>query len=119
MKTASTVVWFFLRCASASKPLTKNRNRINRLLRRVNIIKVFLSTPFKDKPTNELGERFTGLGVPGVYRIACSFGKSYISQTGCTIEVCGKEHQRHLQLGQEDKSTLTAHEWETGHYIVF
>jgi hypothetical protein len=38
------------------------------------------------------------LKASGVYKIPCKCGAIYISVTGCTIEECTKEPERHLTL---------------------
>ena len=60
-----------------------------------------------------------GLGVPSVYEIPCSCGLTYIGQTGRSTEIRCREHQHYLRLGQEEKSALVKHAWETGSRIYF
>ncbi|KAJ8959364.1 hypothetical protein NQ318_022050 [Aromia moschata] len=44
-----------------------------------------------------------------VYELKCTCGKSYIGQTGRSIQCRIKEHQRHTRLGNTDKSTIAEH----------
>ncbi|KAJ8942278.1 hypothetical protein NQ318_005595 [Aromia moschata] len=45
----------------------------------------------------------------GVYELKCTCGKSYIGQTGRSIQCRIKEHQRHIRLGNIDKSAIAEH----------
>ncbi|KAJ8937150.1 hypothetical protein NQ318_006350 [Aromia moschata] len=45
----------------------------------------------------------------GVYELKCTCGKSYIGQTGRSIQCRIKEHQRHTRLGHTDKSAIAEH----------
>lgn len=60
-----------------------------------------------------------GLSTLGAYRIPSICGKSYIGQTGHTIELRSIEHKRCLRLAYREKSALADHGWETGHTILF
>ncbi|KAJ8938974.1 hypothetical protein NQ318_005216 [Aromia moschata] len=44
-----------------------------------------------------------------VYELKCTCGKSYIGQTGRSIQCRIKEHQRHTRLGNTDKSAIAEH----------
>lgn len=77
-------------------------NHINRLLRRVNSRTVF------PHPLNQLMKPVKGSLGLGTDHIARSCSKSYLGQTVRMIEVSCKEHQRRLQLGQDEKSALAA-----------
>jgi hypothetical protein len=52
-----------------------------------------------------------GLKTPGilVYRIPCECGKVYIGQSGRSVQLRIKEHDRHLRLAQTDKSAIAEH----------
>ncbi|KAJ8962177.1 hypothetical protein NQ318_018136, partial [Aromia moschata] len=45
----------------------------------------------------------------GVYELKCTCGKSYIGQTGRSIQCRIKEPQRHTRLGNTDKSAIAEH----------
>jgi hypothetical protein len=61
-----------------------------------------------------------GRNVPGIYCIPFECGKVYVGQTGCTIITARcKEHERHIQLCQPEKSAVAEHCLETGHRIEF
>jgi hypothetical protein len=50
-----------------------------------------------------------GLRTPSVYNIPCECGKFYIRQTGRSIQIRIKEHNRHTRLAQTDKSVVAEH----------
>ena len=58
-----------------------------------------------------------GLKTPGSYRIPCECGKVYIGQSGGSIHLCIKEHDRHIRLAQPDKSAVTEHSFNQEHII--
>ena len=47
-----------------------------------------------------------GLRTPGVYSIPCECGEVYIGQSGRSIQLRIKEHNRHIRLAQPDKSAV-------------
>jgi hypothetical protein len=59
-----------------------------------------------------------GLKTAGVYRVPCKCGLVYIIQTGRSIEVRIKEHQRNIRLLQLDKSALAEHGFNHNHKIL-
>jgi len=50
-----------------------------------------------------------------IYNIPCECGKSYIGETGRTVEVRLKEHQASVKKCDPDISKLTEHKLKTGH----
>jgi hypothetical protein len=46
---------------------------------------------------------------PGVYRIPYECGRVYIGQTGRSVDIRLKEHQRHIRLEHPDKSAVAEH----------
>jgi hypothetical protein len=56
-----------------------------------------------------------GLNTPGVYSIPCECGKVYIGQSGRSIELRIKEHDRHIRLAQTDKSAVAEHSFNHDH----
>ena len=50
-----------------------------------------------------------GLKTPGIYRILCECGTVNIGQSGRSIDLCMKEHDRHIRLVQPDKSAVAEH----------
>jgi hypothetical protein len=50
-----------------------------------------------------------GLKTPGVYSIPCKCGRVYIGQSGPSIQLRIKEHDRHIRLAQPDKSAVAEH----------
>jgi hypothetical protein len=45
-----------------------------------------------------------GLRTPGIYSIPCECGRVYIGQSGRSIQIRIKEHNRRIRLAQIDKS---------------
>jgi hypothetical protein len=60
-----------------------------------------------------------GLRTPGVYRIPCECGRVYIGQTGRSVDIKLKEHQRHIRVEHPDKSAVAEHSIDQGHRIQF
>jgi hypothetical protein len=60
-----------------------------------------------------------GLRTPEVYRIPCECGRVYIGQTGRSVDIRLKEHQRHIRLQHPDKSAIAEHSIDQGHRIQF
>jgi hypothetical protein len=56
-----------------------------------------------------------GLKTPGIYRIPCECGKVYIRQSGRSVHLRIKEHDRHLRLAQTDKSAIAEHIFNHDH----
>ena len=50
-----------------------------------------------------------------IYNIPCECGKSYIGETGRTVEIRLKEHQASIKKCDPDISKLTEHSLKTGH----
>ena len=58
-----------------------------------------------------------GLRTPGMYQIPCECGKVYIGQSGRSIQLRIKEHERHMRLVQPDKSAVAKHSFNHDHII--
>ena len=58
-----------------------------------------------------------GLKTPGIYSIPCECGKVYIGQSGRSIHLRIKEHDRHIRLAQPDKSAVAEHSFNHDHII--
>jgi len=59
-----------------------------------------------------------GLRTPEVYRNPCECGKVYIEQSGRSIQLRIKEHDRHIRLAQPDKSAVAEHSINHNHVIT-
>jgi hypothetical protein len=57
-----------------------------------------------------------GLRTPGIYSILCECGRVYIGQSGRSIKLRIKEHDRH-RLAQTDKSAVAEHSINHDHII--
>jgi hypothetical protein len=60
-----------------------------------------------------------GLRTPGVCRIPRECGRVYSGQTGRSVDIRIKEHQRHIRLYHPDKSVIAEHSIDQGHRIQF
>jgi predicted GIY-YIG superfamily endonuclease len=58
-----------------------------------------------------------GLKTPDIYRIPCECGKVYIGQSGRSVHLRVKEHDRHLRLAQTDKSAIAEHSFNQDHRV--
>jgi transposase len=93
-------------------------NRIRRVLARHNIKSVGLPHTKLSSLLRPVKDHF-GLRTPGVYRIPCECGRVYIGQTGRSVDIRLKEHQRHIRLEHLDKSAVAEHSIDQGHRIQF
>jgi len=64
--------------------------------------------PTKDAP---------GLRTPDIYTIPCECSKVYIGQSGRSIQLRIKEHERHIRLVQPDKLAAAEHSFNHDHVI--
>jgi hypothetical protein len=60
-----------------------------------------------------------GLRTLGVYRIPCECDRVYIGQTGRSVDIRLKEHQRHIRLEHPDKWAVTEHSVDQDDRIQF
>jgi hypothetical protein len=58
-----------------------------------------------------------GLRTPGIYSIPCECGRFYIGQSGRSVQLRIKEHNRHIRLAQPDKSAVAEHSINHDHII--
>ena len=52
-----------------------------------------------------------------IYSIPCECGRVYIGQSGRSIQLRVKEHNRHIRLAQPDKSAVAEHSINHDHII--
>ena len=57
------------------------------------------------------------LRTPGVYSILCECGRVYKGQSGHSILLRIKEHNRHIRLAQPQKSAVAEHNINHDHII--
>jgi hypothetical protein len=86
--------------------LVKYRNRLWRVTTHIEVTGYFPTV--KDS---------LGLRTPGVYSIPCEWGRVYIGQSGRSIQLRIKEHNRHIKLAQPDKSAVVKHRINHDHII--
>jgi hypothetical protein len=98
-------------------PYTNNTyGRLSRMLAKHNIKSVAIPSrkissylpPVKDT---------IGLRTPGIYRIPCECGMVYTGQSGRSIRLRIKEHERHIRLAQPVKSAVAEHSFNQDHTI--
>jgi hypothetical protein len=58
-----------------------------------------------------------GLRTQAIYKIPCECGNLYIGQSGRSIQLRIKEHERHIRLVQPDKSAVAEHSFNHDHII--
>jgi uncharacterized radical SAM superfamily Fe-S cluster-containing enzyme len=58
-----------------------------------------------------------GLKTPGIYRIPYECCMVYIGQSGRSIHLRIKEHDRHIRLAQPEKSAVAEHSFNLDHII--
>jgi hypothetical protein len=58
-----------------------------------------------------------GLRTPGIYSIPRECGRVYIGQSGRSIPIRIKEHNRHIRLAQPDKSAVAERSINHDHII--
>ena len=68
------------------------------------------------------GDETCGVFIPervvvGKWRIPCECGEVYIGQSGQSIQLRIKEHERHIRLVQLDKSAVAEHSFNHDHII--
>jgi len=55
--------------------------------------------------------------LKGVYKIDCSCGKSYIGETGCSLQTRLKEHVADIRNDRSHTSALADHSSKTKHHL--
>jgi hypothetical protein len=60
-----------------------------------------------------------GLRTPGLYRIPCECSRVYVRQTGFSVDIRLKNHQRQIKLEYLDNSILAEHSIDHGYHIQF
>jgi len=58
-----------------------------------------------------------GLRTSGIYSIPCECARVYIGQSGRSVQLRIKEHNRHIRLAQPDKSAVAEHSINHDHII--
>ncbi len=58
-----------------------------------------------------------GLKTPGIYKIPCKCGAVDIRQSGQSIHLRIKEHDRYIRLVQQEKSAVAEHSIKHDHII--
>jgi len=58
-----------------------------------------------------------GIKTPGIYSIPCECGRVYIGQSGRSVQLRIKEHNRHIRMAKPDKSAVAEHSINHDHII--
>jgi hypothetical protein len=90
--------------------------RLSRMLAKYNIKSIPIP-PRKISSYMPPTKDVTELRTPGIYKIPCECGKMYIGQSGRSIQLHIKEHERHMRLAQPDKSAVAEHSFNQDHII--
>jgi len=90
--------------------------RLSRMLAKHNINSIALP-PRKISSYLPPVKDVLGLKTPGIYRIPSECGKVYTGQTGRSIHLRIKEHDRHIRLAQPDQSAVAEHSFNQDHRI--
>jgi hypothetical protein len=59
-----------------------------------------------------------GLKTLGVYRNPCECGRVYVWQTGSSVDIRLKDHQRHFRLEHRDKSAVAEHSIDHNRHCI-
>ena len=103
--------------STAYLPYTQTTyGRISRMLAKYNNKSVG-TPPKKISSYMPPTEDAPGLRTPGIYKIPCECGKVYIRQSGRSVQLRIKEHERHIRLAQPDKSAVAEHSFNQDHII--
>jgi hypothetical protein len=103
--------------STAYLPYTQTTyGRLSRMLAKYNIKSIALPQkkiscylpPYKEQ---------LGLRTPGIYSIPCECGMVYIGQSGRTIQLHIKEHNRSIRLARQEKSAVAEHSFNNDHRI--
>jgi hypothetical protein len=76
--------------------------RLSRMLTKLNI-KCIPLPPKKISNYLPPVKDAVGIKTPGIYSIPCEYGKVYIGQSGQSIQIQIKEHERYIRLVQTEK----------------
>jgi hypothetical protein len=90
--------------------------RLSRMLAKHNIKSIPL-TPKKISNYLPPIKDAVGLRTPGIYSIPCECRKVYIRQSGLSVHIRIREHERHARLAQTDKSAVAEQSMNQDHII--
>jgi len=81
-------------------------------------IKIVAITPRKISSYMPPTKDAPALRTPGIYRIPCECDNTYIGQSGRSIQLRIKEHERHVTLVQPDKLAFAEHSFNHDHIVT-
>ena len=104
--------------STAYLPYTQTTyGRLSWMLAKYNIKSVAI-TPRKISSYMPPTKNAPGLRTPGIYKIPCECGKVHIGQSGRSIQLRIKEHERHIRLVQPEKSVVAEHSFNHDHMNI-
>ena len=88
-----------------------------KILRKKNIITQFSALGTIRQSLKSVKDDIDKQQLKGVYKIDCSCGKSYIGETGRSLQTRLKEHGTDIRNGRSRTSALAEHSSKTKHHI--
>ena len=92
-------------------------DKIARILRRKDIITQFSTPGTIRQSMRSVKDNIDKHQLKGVYKIDCSCGKSYIDETGCSLQTRLKEHVADSRNDRSRTSALAEHSSKTKHHL--
>lgn len=92
-------------------------DKIARILKKKNIITHFSAPGTIMQSLKSVKDEIDNQQLKGVYKIECSCGKSYIGETGRSLQTRLKEHGADIKNGRSSTSALAEHSSKTKHHI--
>ena len=92
---------------------------ISRLLRKAGVRTIYNAPHKLARYLRSEKDRLPELDSPGVYEIPCSCGRSYVGESGRSVNHRLQEHIRQCKLNQPDKSAVAEHAMKFHHEVLF
>jgi len=92
-------------------------DKMAKILRKKNIITQFSALGTIRQSLKSVKDDIDKQQLKGVYKIDCSCGKSYIGETGRSLQTRLKEHGTDIRNGRSRTSALAEHSSKTKHHI--
>ena len=92
-------------------------DKIAKILKKKNIITRFSAPSTIRQSLTSVKDDIDNHQLKGVYKIECSCGKSYIGETGRSLQTRLKEHGADIKNERSRTSALAEHSLKTKHHI--
>ena len=92
-------------------------DKMAKILRKKNIVTQFSAPGTIRQSLKSVKDNIDKQQLKGVYKIDCSCGKSYIGETGRSLQTRLKEHGADIRIGRSRTSALAEHSSKTKHHI--